>query len=125
MSTGDTKKGISSSKFEYGNILIIFAQGLNNDHTLVHEAAHTFSLEHTYSLVKENKYVFYYGYTENYMDYHFHHTFNNLVDKKLIYTTSEGKTLIHQKDNRYRGKMYSFYKWQWDQMREDRSIEKK
>ena len=125
MSTGDMKKGISSSKFEYGNILSIFAKGLNNDHTLVHEAAHTFSLEHTYLHVTENKYVFHYGYTENYMDYFFHPTFNNLVDKKLIYTNSEGKTLLHQKDNRYIGKMYSFYKWQWDQMREDRSIEKK
>ena len=73
-----------------------------------------FSLEHTFAFVSENKYVFHHGYTENYMDYHFFLTFNNSIEK----TTS-------QKDNRYRGKMYSFYKWQWDQMREDRSIEKK
>ena len=123
MTTGGTKKETSS--FEYGNILTIFAKGLNIDHTLVHEAAHTFSLEHTFAFVSENKYVFHYGYTENYMDFFFHNTFNNLVDKEIIYTDSEGNKVLYQKDNRYRGKMYSFYKWQWDQMREDRSIEKK
>ena len=84
-----------------------------------------FSLEHTFAFVSENKYVFHYGYTENYMDYFFHNTFNNLVDKEIIYTDSEGNKVLYQKNNRYRGKMYSFYKWQWDQMREDRSIEKK
>ena len=48
------------------------------------------------------------------MDYLFFLTFNNSIEK----TTAK-------KDNRYKGKMYSFYKWQWDLMREDRSIEKK
>ena len=81
-----------------------------------------FSLEHTFAFVSENKYVFHYGYTENYMDFFFHNTFNNLVDKEIIYTDSEGKKVLYQKNNRYRGKMYSFYKWQWEQMREDRSL---
>ena len=84
MATGKMKHGKLSSKFEYGNIFSLFAEGVNNDHTLVHEAAHTFSLDHTFSLAIDNNYVFYYGYTENYMDYHFYHTFNNLVEKNLF-----------------------------------------
>ena len=113
LASGKEKNWKFSSKLEYGNILSIFAKGLNDDHTLVHEAAHTFSLSHIFT-DKYNKYVFHHGYTENYMDYLFFLTFNNSIEK----TTAK-------KDNRYKGKMYSFYKWQWDLMREDRSIEKK
>ena len=113
LASGEEIQRMFSSELEYGNMLSIFAKGINDDFTLVHEAAHTFSLNHTFQ-DKYNKYVFHHGYTENYMDYLFFLTFNNSIEK----TTAK-------KDNRYKGKMYSFYKWQWDLMREDRSIEKK
>ena len=52
-------------------------------------------------------------------------TFNNSIEKKFNYINNKNQQVLSKKDNRYRGKMYSFYKWQWDLMREDRSIEKK
>lgn len=124
LASGKEKNWKFSSKLEYGNILSIFAKGLNDDHTLVHEAAHTFSLSHIFT-DKYNKYVFHHGYTENYMDYAFFPTFNNSFEKKFNYINNKNQQVLSKKDNRYRGKMYSFYKWQWDLMREDRSIEKK
>ncbi|OTP81409.1 hypothetical protein [Gilliamella apicola] len=124
LASGKEKNWKFSSKLEYGNILSIFAKGLNDDHTLVHEAAHTFSLSHIFT-DKYNKYVFHHGYTENYMDYAFFPTFNNSIEKKFNYINNKNQQVLSKKDNRYRGKMYSFYKWQWDLMREDRSIEKK
>ena len=59
------------------------------------------------------------------MDYAFFPTFNNSIEKKFNYINNKNQQVLSKKDNRYRGKMYSFYKWQWDLMREDRSIEKK
>ena len=124
LASGKEKNWKFSSKLEYGNILSIFAKGLNDDHTLVHEAAHTFSLSHIFTDMY-NEYVFHHGYTENYMDYAFFPTFNNSIEKKFNYINNKNQQVLSKKDNRYRGKMYSFYKWQWDLMREDRSIEKK
>ena len=122
MATGKMKHGKLSSKFEYGNIFSLFAEGVNNDHTLVHEAAHTFSLSHIFT-DKYNKYVFHPGYTENYMDYDFALTFDS--KKNIFFRNSKQQDAPHLKDNRYKDKMYSFYKWQWDFMFNDRSIEKK
>ncbi|KES14209.1 hypothetical protein GASC598B02_002040, partial [Gilliamella apicola SCGC AB-598-B02] len=56
-----------------------------------------------------NKYRFHRGYTENYMDYAQH------VD--LSQNNKVGK-------NKYYRQMYSFFKWQWKLMRDDKkSIE--
>ena len=101
------------NKFEWGNIFIIYQKGLKDDHTIVHEAAHTFTLPHTFANVDynvnptlNNKHVFYYGYTENYMDY-----------IRLRVKDKKGYDKIV--DSEYKGKMYSFFKWQWDLMRKD------
>ncbi|MFQ1011523.1 hypothetical protein ACFX2U_01520 [Gilliamella apicola] len=97
-----------NTKYEWGNIFVIYQDGLKDDFTIVHEAAHTFTLPHTFSNVDynvnptlNNKHVFYYGYTENYMDYNEH------LEKTQIGV------------NKYKKKMYSFFKWQWNLMRDD------
>ena len=45
------------------------------------------------------------GYTDNYMDY----------DWKKVNAPDSS-------DNDFKGKMYSFFKWQWEIMRRDRSL---
>ena len=114
LATGKSKKSVENGNvWEFGNIVGIFEKGLNDDHTLVHEVAHSFSLRHLL-LTADNKFHFHAGYTENYMDNFSFEGVNPFADSpKYI-----------NKDNRYKGKMYSFYKWQWDFMFNDRSIEK-
>ena len=122
--SGRTARGgdwISDEKFQGGDLFCTFITGLNSEFTLVHEAGHSFSLVHTFS--KNNKYVFHPGYTENYMDYDFALTFDS--KKNIFFRNSKQQDVPHLKDNRYKDKMYSFYKWQWDFMFNDRSIEKK
>ena len=116
LSTAELKKSVKNGYYhEFGNIVSIFEKGLNDDHTLVHEVAHSFSLSHIY-LKANNKFVVHPGCTENYMD---NFSFQG-VDNPFALPPK-----IINKDNRYIGKMYSFYKWQWDLMFNDRSIEKK
>ena len=91
LASGKEKNWKFSSKLEYGNILSIFAKGLNDDHTLVHEAAHTFSLSHIFT-DKYNKYVFHPGYTENYMDYDFALTFDS---KKIFLFVIANNKIFH------------------------------
>ena len=122
--SGRTARGgdwISDEKFQGGDLFCTFITGLNSEFTLVHEAGHSFSLVHTFS--KNNRYVFHPGYTENYMDYDFALTFDS--KKNIFFRNSKQQDVPHLKDNRYKDKMYSFYKWQWDFMFNDRSIEKK
>ena len=106
-----------NTKYEWGNIFVIYKKGLTDEHTIVHEAAHTFTLPHTFESFLDykknptlnNKYRFHRGYTENYMDYAQH------VD--LSQNNKVGK-------NKYYRQMYSFFKWQWKLMRDDKkSIE--
>ena len=116
LSTAELKKSVKNGYYhEFGNIVSIFEKGLNDDHTLVHEVAHSFSLSHIY-LKANNKFVVHPGCTENYMD---NFSFQG-VDNPFALPPK-----IINKDNRYIGKMHSFYKWQWDFMFNDRSIEKK
>ena len=90
---------------EWGNMFVIYANALTDDHTLVHEAAHTFTLPHIFEHTNLNdKPVFYQGYTENYMDYF------------LLYLTLNPNSLW---PGSYEDKMYSFFKWQWDMMLKD------
>ena len=103
-------KMTSSHVMEWGNGLVIFQSGLKDRHIIIHEAAHTFTLPHTFEPSSKyssanNKHIFYRGYTENVMDY----------DAYLI---SDDPLAYDQ--NKYKGKMYSFFKWQWDLMRKDK-----
>ena len=103
-------KMTSSHVMEWGNGLVIFQSGLKDRHIIVHEAAHTFTLHHTFephskNSSANNKHVFYRGYTENVMDY-------------SAYLISDNPLTYDQ--NKYNGQMYSFFKWQWDLMRKDK-----
>ena len=103
-------KMTSSHVMEWGNGLVIFQSGLKDRHIIIHEAAHSFTLPHTFETFSENdsannKHIFYRGYTENVMDYN-------------AYLIS-GKPLAYDQ-NKYNGQMYSFFKWQWDLMRKDK-----
>ena len=103
-------KMTSSHVIEWGNGLVIFQSGLKDRHIIIHEAAHSFTLPHTFETFSENdsannKHIFYRGYTENVMDYN-------------AYLIS-GKPLVYDQ-NKYDGQMYSFFKWQWDLMRKDK-----
>ena len=102
-------KMTSSHVMEWGNGLVIFQSGLKDRHIIIHEAAHTFTLNHTFEHYSKNssannKHVFYRGYTENVMDYN-------------AYLISNDPLVYDQ--NKYDGQMYSFFKWQWDLMRKD------
>ena len=102
-------KMTSSHVMEWGNGLVIFQSGLKDRHIIIHEAAHSFTLPHTFETFSENdsannKHIFYRGYTENVMDYN-------------AYLISDDPLAYDQ--NKYNGQMYSFFKWQWDLMRKD------
>ena len=95
---------------EWGNVFVIFQSGLKDDNTIIHEAAHSFTLPHTFETFSENdsannKHIFYRGYTENVMDY------SEYLFSDKTYTV---------KPNKYQGQMYSFFKWQWNLMRNDK-----
>ena len=93
--------------YEWGNMFVIFANALTDDHTIVHEAAHSFTLPHIFEHTNiNNKPIFYQGYTENYMDYTWLY--------KDVYIKEDTSY------NKYDGQMYSFFKWQWDLMRNDK-----
>ena len=109
---GGTLGSAALEKNKWGNIFVVFENGLTDSYTIVHEAAHTFTLPHIFEKDKtlNDKPKFYQGYTDNYMDYGF--LYNDIYDK------------YDQSLNQYYGKMYSFFKWQWDLMRKDKdSIE--
>jgi len=101
--------GIPKWSFKWGNMFVIFGDALTDDHTIVHEAGHSFSLPHTFERGL-SPHVFYHGYTENYMDYTQHQ-----------YLDANNKPANEY--NQYKDNMYSFFKWQWDLMRKDQSIE--
>lgn len=98
----------------WGNIFVIFDNALKDDHTVVHEAGHTFSLPHTFS-TSLSSHIFHHGYTENYMDYG--------EKASTVTITSSGTPVADNYVNgQYHGKMYSFFKWQWDLIRGDKSM---
>lgn len=99
----------------WGNIFVIFQSALKYDRTLVHEAGHTFSLTHTFEPHPSAIHKFHHGYTDNYMDY----TWKGIA----LGVNSKGKTVVSKSSaNQYDNKMYSFFKWQWDLIRKDRSV---
>ena len=111
------------TKNELANRFVIFKNGLTEDHTYVHEAGHCFSLPHVFS--SKSPHIFYEGYTDNYMDY-IQHWGNYYRTREIggindTFFKARGKIV----DNQYKHNMYSFFKWQWDLMFNDQSIEKK
>ena len=102
---GSTLGSCAIENNNWGNLFVVFEQGLKDTHTIVHEAAHSFTLVHTFEPSPVNKKPkFHQGYTDNYMDYNWHYL--SIKPRK-----KEG--------NKYNGKMYSFFRWQWDMMRND------
>lgn len=100
----------------WGNSYIIYKSALKDDHTIIHEAAHSLGLPHIFQGGSyAGKHTFYHGYTENYMDYTWQ--LGLPVD-----ATDLTKGFYSSGDNKFKGKMYSFYKWQWKELRSDRSL---
>ena len=96
---------------EGGNMVVMFQQDLHKGSSIVHEVAHSFSLCHTFEPSPENKKPkFHRGYTDNVMDYH-----------EFLKSSDPND----YDSNKYKHEMYSFFKWQWEMMRDDLSIEKK
>ncbi len=102
----------------WGNLYVIFNAGLLHNHTIVHECGHSLSLPHVFQSGSLAKHTFYHGYTDNYMDY-------TWQAGSIVTTTIGGRrvnTLGSSGANKFNNKMFSFYKWQWDIMRADRSL---
>ena len=111
------------TKNELANRFVIFKNGLTKDHTYVHEAGHCFSLPHVFS--SKSPHIFYEGYTDNYMDYlqHWGNYYRTREIGGINDTFFKARGVIA--DNQYKDNIYSFFKWQWDLMFNDQSIEKK
>lgn len=93
----------------WGDMVIIYGSNLYDAHTYPHELGHSFGLPHTFSSsIQVNPYhQFCWGYTENYMDYE---------------STEDGK--VGNPFHRGANSVFTFYKWQWDIMRNDKSLRK-
>ncbi|OTP81841.1 hypothetical protein [Gilliamella apicola] len=104
---GDSRGYSTISNYAFKHSCVIYHHFTNDDITIPHEIAHTFSLPHTFErFAGPEFYPFHKGYTDNYMDY------PNYLDKAK-----------HDAANKYQNKTYSFCKWQWDEMRKDESLE--
>lgn len=96
-------------EFVWGNAYVAFLTGLKERRTLLHEAGHSLGLQHTFSEgeplsgLKPPPYTFYQGHTDNIMDYDWQRNRNG--------------NPFNFNDN-----MRSFFKFQWDIMRQDRSL---
>ncbi|UOX32518.1 hypothetical protein LXD69_10690 [Flavobacterium sediminilitoris] len=94
----------------WGNHYVIFNQGLNSKRTVIHECGHSLSLPHIFSSALSS-FEFYHGYTDNYMDYEWQK--GNRAPNGSYYSSG---------DNKFKGNMYSLFKWQWNIVRTDRSL---
>lgn len=91
----------------YGDTIALFNKGNEDLYSLVHEVGHSFSLPHSFDEIFSDKHYFYRGYTDNLMDY----------DKKW-----GPKQTKENVNNPYCPNMWALFKWQWDILRSDRSI---
>lgn len=99
----------------WGDMMIVFNSNLEHAHTYPHELGHSFSLPHTFQTGSFAKHSFYRGYTDNYMDYG---TTNPYYENnKLIYNSRLNPHHVSKK-----GYPFTFFKWQWDVMRNDKSM---
>lgn len=101
---------LDSATNTWGNHYVIFNQGLNSKRTVIHECGHSLSLPHIFSTAL-SPFEFYHGYTDNYMDYEWQK--GNAAPSGGYFSSG---------DNKYKGNMYSFFKWQWNILRTDRSL---
>lgn len=100
------------ANYNWGNSYIVYNSALEDDHTIVHEAAHSLGLPHVFQRGSSaGRHTFYHGYTENYMDYVWQ-----------AGSLDANGDLLSSGSNKFKGKMYSFYKWQWEELRKDRSL---
>ncbi|QYN45005.1 hypothetical protein GYM75_09205 [Gilliamella sp. ESL0441] len=123
---------IIEEKMLYHGYSIYFQNSLKDNCTIQHELGHSLTLHHifekqvssppiterlfnqfelnNFNIYSEvtNDFVFYQGYTENIMDYSF---------KRVSIKIEKNYVLSNSDDNKYRGNRYSFFKWQWDLMR--------
>lgn len=88
----------------WGDMVVVFASNLNHAHSYPHELGHSYSLPHTFETSNLAKHSFYRGTTENYMDY-FDDGLNN--NNPFHYPVE---------------RPFTFFKWQWDIMRNDKSM---
>lgn len=93
--------------YSWGDMVVVFGSNLHDAHTYPHELGHSFGLPHTFE-PNSSYHKFYQAYTENYMDY------SRAVDKNK-------KIVINQFHARSKP-IFTFYKWQWDIMRNDKSM---
>lgn len=98
------------SNRNWGNFYIVYNAGLKDGHTIMHECGHSLSLPHVFQEGSRARHTFYHGYTDNYMDYTWQ---AGVFRNGQLYSSGP---------NIYKGKMFSFFKWQWDIMRSDRSL---
>ena len=89
---------LSSGKFRWGNIVIIFAQAATNNDTLVHEIGHSLTLRHVFD--SKAPYTFHQGFSDKVMDYTWQ--------------------AISKRANS--NKRMSFTRYQWYKMQKDTSI---
>lgn len=98
---------------EAGNLGVMYKYDGSKYHALntIHELGHTLGLPHTFETSSSAKHQFYQGYTDNIMDY----------DTKLDPTDSY-KKLPDRLFNQFYMNTLASFKWQWDIVRNDRSI---
>jgi hypothetical protein len=91
--------------YVWGDMVVVFKSNLNHAHSYPHELGHSFSLPHTFQTGNLAKHTFYQGYTENFMDY-----------------WSDGAGQPNKFHDKKIKRPFTFYKWQWDIMRQDKSM---
>lgn len=91
--------------YVWGDMVVVFKSNLNHAHSYPHELGHSFSLPHTFQTGSLAKHTFYQGYTENFMDY-----------------WSDGAGQVNKFHDNKLKRPFTFYKWQWDIMRQDKSM---
>lgn len=101
IATADLSNFSNCSCVKWGNAFTMFGTALIDNYVVVHEAGHSLSLPHAFEEGFPKPHVFHKGFTDNVMDY---------IQK------------VDGSANPFTGKMVSFYKWQWDVMRSDRSL---
>ena len=104
--------GGASCNSVWGNAVLLFSITGDDKHSIVHEIGHSFGLSHTfipYGQTPSTEHTFYRGYTDNIMDY------SLKANPKVII----GANL----NNPFKGHTHALFKWQWDMLRSDRSMD--